>query len=56
MKRPGLDCSGFEFGTWLTLANAVVNLQVPENAENFLTILGLISFSGRTLLNGVSLS
>ena len=34
------------------LVNAVINLRVPENAGNFLTSLGLESFSGRSLLNG----
>jgi hypothetical protein len=34
------------------LVNAVINLRVPESAVNFLTSLGLVSFSGRTLFNG----
>jgi hypothetical protein len=36
------------------LVNAVINLGVSYNAGNFLSILGPVSFSGRTLLHGVS--
>jgi len=32
----------------------VMNLQVPENAENFLTICGIFTFTRRTMLHGVS--
>jgi hypothetical protein len=39
---------------WRALVNAVMNLRVPENAGNFLSSLGRFSFSGRTLLHGVS--
>jgi hypothetical protein len=35
--------------------NTVMNLRVPKNAGNFLSSLGHVSFSGRTLLHGVSL-
>ena len=36
------------------LVNEVMNFGVPYKAGNFLTCLGPICFSGRTLLNGVS--
>jgi hypothetical protein len=39
---------------WRALVNAVMNLRIPLNAGNFLTCLGRVSFSGRTLLHGVS--
>jgi hypothetical protein len=35
---------------WPDVVNAVMNLQFPENAGNFLTSWGPVSFSGRTLL------
>jgi len=38
---------------WQALANAVMNLRVPQNAGNFLTSCKLVSFSRRTLLHGV---
>ena len=31
-----------------------MNLRFPQNAGNFLSSLGRVSFSGRTLLHGVS--
>jgi hypothetical protein len=34
--------------------NAVMNVRVPQNAGNFLTSCGLVSFSTWTLLRGVS--
>jgi len=37
-----------------TLVSAVMNLRVPLNAGNFLTICKPVSFSRRTLHNGVS--
>jgi hypothetical protein len=37
---------------WLALVNAAMNLRVPQYAGNFLSSLGLVSFSGRTLLHG----
>jgi hypothetical protein len=40
--------------TWRALVNAVMNLQVPYNAGNFLTSLGNVSFSKRSLLHAVS--
>jgi hypothetical protein len=35
---------------WRAFVNAVMYLWLPYNAENFLSSLGHISFSGRTLL------
>jgi hypothetical protein len=50
---------------WITLthnwdrgrdvANALMYLRIPQSAGNFLTCLGLISSSGRTLIHGVSM-
>jgi hypothetical protein len=39
---------------WQALVNAVMNLWVPLNAGNFVSSSGRFSFSGRTLLHGVS--
>jgi len=39
---------------WRALVNAVMNLQVPQYAGNFLTSCKPVSFSRRTLLHGVS--
>jgi hypothetical protein len=39
---------------WWALVSAVMNLRVPLNAGNFLTSCKPVSFSGRTLLHGVS--
>ena len=39
---------------WRTLVSAVMNLRVPWNAGNFLTICKPVSFPRRTLHNGVS--
>jgi hypothetical protein len=39
---------------WRVLVNTVMNLRVVKNVGNFLSILGRFSFSGRTLLHGVS--
>jgi hypothetical protein len=36
------------------VVSAVMNLRVPKYAGNFLTNCGPVSFSGRTLLYGVS--
>jgi hypothetical protein len=40
---------------WQALVNVVINLQVPYNAENLLSTLGHVGFSGRTLLHGIQL-
>ena len=37
------------------LLNKVMNLRVPQNAENFLTSRKPVRFSRRTLLHGVSM-
>jgi len=39
---------------WRTIVNEVMNLRVPQNAENFLSSWEPVSFSRRTLLHGVS--
>jgi hypothetical protein len=39
---------------WRALVNAIMNLRVPYSAGNFLTSCKSVSFSGRTLLRGVS--
>jgi hypothetical protein len=39
---------------WRALVNAVKNFRVPQNAAHFLTSCKSVSFSRRTLLNGVS--
>ena len=39
---------------WRMLVSAVMNLQVPWNAGNFLTSYEPVSFSKRTLHHGVS--
>jgi len=36
---------------WLDLFNAVINLRVPQNADNFLTSGETVSFSRKTLLH-----
>ena len=38
---------------WPALVKAVMNLRVPQNAGNFLTGRGAVSFSGRALLHGI---
>ena len=38
---------------WRDLINAVINLQVPYNAENFLTSREPVIFSRKILLHGV---
>jgi hypothetical protein len=39
---------------WRALVYTVMYLRVPKNAGNFLSSSGRFSFSGRTLLHGVS--
>ena len=36
------------------LVYVVMNLQVPKNAEKFLTVCGIATFSRRTVFHGVS--
>jgi hypothetical protein len=43
-----------DIGSWQALVNAVMYLQVPYHAGNFLTSCILVSFSRRALLHGVS--
>jgi len=38
---------------WRALVIAVMNLQVSQIAENFLTSKGPVSFSGKTLFHGI---
>jgi len=40
--------------SWRALVNAEMNHRVPQNAGNFLTSRGPVSFSRRTLLHGVT--
>jgi hypothetical protein len=49
----GLIYCRIETGGW-ALVNAEMNLRVSESAGNFLTCRGITSFSGRTLLHGLS--
>jgi hypothetical protein len=42
-----------DWNTWQTSVNAVMNLQVPKNARNFLTSQAMFSLSRRILLHGV---
>jgi len=39
---------------WRVFMNAAMNLRVPYNAGNFLTIRGPVRSSRRTLVHGVS--
>ena len=60
MDLRNVGCGGI---AWIDLAldrdrrrafvNTVMNLQVPYSAGNFLSDLGRVSFSGRTLHRGV---
>jgi hypothetical protein len=58
MGCDGMDWIGLaqDRDRWRALMNVVMNLRVPSNAGNFLTSCELVSFSRRTLLNGVSQS
>jgi len=44
--------SGENRDSWWTVVNAMMSLWVPYNAGNFLTSLGPLSFTRRTLLHG----
>jgi hypothetical protein len=39
---------------WRAFVNAVMKFRLQQNARNFLSSGGPVSFSGRTLLHGVS--
>jgi hypothetical protein len=39
---------------WRAVLSTMINLRVLWDARNFLSSLGCVSFSGRTLLHGVS--
>jgi hypothetical protein len=39
---------------WWVVVKVVMNIRVPQNAGNFLIRRGLVSFSRRTLLHGIS--
>jgi hypothetical protein len=39
---------------WQAVVNAVMNILFLQNVGNFLSSLGCLSFSGRTMLHGVS--
>jgi hypothetical protein len=39
---------------WRAVVYMVMNIRLPWNSGNFLSSLGRFSFSGRTLLHGVS--
>jgi hypothetical protein len=41
---------------WWAIVNEVINIRVPYDAKRFLTSWRPVSFSGRTLLQGISLS
>jgi hypothetical protein len=40
---------------WRSVIIAAMNFRIPQNAGSFLTSLGTVSFSGRTVLRGVGL-
>jgi hypothetical protein len=52
----GMDWIGLaqDRDRWRGFVSTVMNLWVPQNAENFLTSCKPVSFSGRTVLCGVS--
>jgi len=54
-KQLDEDMDWIDLAQGRELMNVVMNLRVPENEVNFLNIRRLISFSERTVLNGVSL-
>ena len=52
----GMDWIGLaqDRDRWWAVVNAVMNLQLPQNAGNFLTNNEPVSLSRRTVLHGVS--
>jgi hypothetical protein len=60
MDLQELGCAGIEWTElaqdrerWRVLANAIMNLWVPQNAGNFLTSCKPVSFTRMNLLHGV---
>jgi hypothetical protein len=39
---------------WWAVVNVVMNLHIPKNAENFLAICGIVTFSRRPLLHRIT--
>jgi hypothetical protein len=61
MDLQEVGCGGMEWiglvqerDRWREIMNAVMNLQVQQNAGNFMTSYKLVSFSRRTVLHGVN--
>jgi peptide subunit release factor RF-3 len=50
----GVDWIDLAQDRWRALVYTVMNFRFPKNAGNSLRSLGHFSFSGRTLLHGVS--
>jgi hypothetical protein len=54
LREVGWGGGAWTGSTRLRIGNAVMNLRVPQNAGNFLSSSGRFSYTGRTLLHGVS--